>query len=87
LDPLLEVFLQFVRRYQELVEGNSDKAIEQFGPPFAPRSLIVLADYISLPLSAIFQFKKTRKSGGFTNDDEESNPFAVGRLNRAAFTN
>jgi hypothetical protein len=30
------------------VEGNSGEALEEFGPPFAP-SLIVLADYVSLP--------------------------------------
>jgi hypothetical protein len=45
---LLEQFLQFVLRHLELLEGNSCEAVEEFGPPFAP-SLIVLADYVSLP--------------------------------------
>jgi hypothetical protein len=37
LDPLLlEQFLQFVVRYQELVEGNSSEALEEFGHYFAP---------------------------------------------------
>jgi hypothetical protein len=45
---VLEQFLKFVKRHWELVEGNSGEAFEEFGPRFVP-SLIILADYISLP--------------------------------------
>jgi hypothetical protein len=63
-----EHLFQVVQSQAEVL-GQIQEALEQFGAPFAP-SLIVLADYVSLPLTAIFHIRTTRKSEGSTDDEE-----------------
>jgi hypothetical protein len=72
-----ELLVEAIKSQIEVLD-QVQKALKQFGPPFAP-SLIVLADYVSLPLTAIFHIKAPT----ILTDDNESESIRRSQIRRS----